>query len=82
MQKMTLHALPEDKPWSIDEFMEKTEEACRIAAIDLHRKSLMVEEAVEEVLELVKNATSSFKGAQDSDQFDLLDGKIHWILRK
>ena len=74
MQKITLHALPEDQPWSIEEFVEKTEEACRIAAIDLHRRSLMVEEAVEEVLQLVKNAAACFKTNAETDQYDLGNG--------
>ncbi|XP_011504753.1 PREDICTED: dynein heavy chain 5, axonemal [Ceratosolen solmsi marchali] len=73
MQKTRLYALPEDKPWSIEDFMEKTEELCRTAAVDLHRKSLMVEEAVEEVLELVKNATSTFKNTMDCDQFNFFN---------
>lgn len=71
MQKITLHALPEEEPWSIEEFVEKTDEACRNAAVDLHRKSLMVEEAVEEVLLLVKNAAKSFKSVFDADPFNL-----------
>ncbi|CAG5099433.1 Similar to DNAH5: Dynein heavy chain 5 [Cotesia congregata] len=70
MQKITLHALPEEDPWSIEEFLEKTNEACRVAAIDLHRRSLMVEEAVEEVLQLVKNAADNFKN-NEPDQYDL-----------
>lgn len=70
MQKITLHALPEEDPWSIDEFLEKTDETCRVAAIDLHRRSLMVEEAVEEVLQLVKNAADNFKN-NEPDQYDL-----------
>ncbi|XP_063990451.1 dynein axonemal heavy chain 5 [Diachasmimorpha longicaudata] len=74
MQKITLHALPEDEPWCIEEFLEKTEEACRIAAIDLHRRSQMVEEAVEEVLQLVKNAADSFKNAGEPDNFELANG--------
>lgn len=73
MQKITLHALPEEEPWTVEEFVEKTDEACRAAAVDLHRKSLMVEEAVEEVLELVRNAADSFKGVLDADQFSFLD---------
>ena len=75
MQKITLHALPEDEedPWSVEEFIEKNEETCRAAAVDLHRKSLMVEEAVEEVLALVKNAAGSFKRPDDIDQLVFLD---------
>ena len=69
MQKITLHALPEDEPWCIEEFIEKTEETCRNAAVDLHRKSLMVEDAVEEVLQLVKNAADTFNS--DVDQTNL-----------
>ncbi|TGZ53817.1 Dynein heavy chain 5, axonemal, partial [Temnothorax longispinosus] len=72
MQKVTLHALPEsDQPWTIEEFVEKNEEICRMAAVDLHRKSTMVEEAVEEVLQLVRKATDSFKST-NSNQFDFL----------
>ncbi|KAG5316099.1 DYH5 protein, partial [Acromyrmex insinuator] len=71
MRKVTLHALPEsDQPWTIEEFIEKNEEICRNAAIDLHRKSTMVEEAVEEVLQLVRKATDNFKS--NSNQFDFL----------
>ncbi|KAL7304210.1 hypothetical protein TKK_0003404 [Trichogramma kaykai] len=73
MQKITLHALPEDEPWSIEEFVEKNEETCRVAAVDLHRKSLMVEEAVEEVLALVKSAAEKFKTSDDSEQFFFFD---------
>lgn len=73
MQKVTLHALPEsDQPWTIEEFVEKNEEICRMAAVDLHRKSMMVEEAVEEVLQLVRKATDIFKSTANSNQFDFL----------
>lgn len=73
MQKVTLHALPEsDQPWTIEEFVEKNEEICRMAAVDLHRKSTMIEEAVEEVLQLVRKATDSFKSTTNSNQFDFL----------
>lgn len=41
--------------------MEKNEEACRLAALELNRKSQMVSEAVEEVLELVQNAAVTFR---------------------
>lgn len=73
MQKITLHSLPEDEPWNVENFFEKIEETCRTAAQDLNRKSMMVEEAVEEVLDLVKNAATAFKSVTDSDQFDYLN---------
>ncbi|XP_015833540.2 dynein axonemal heavy chain 5 isoform X3 [Tribolium castaneum] len=58
MQSVQLHALPEidDEPWSVDDFCDKMDEVCRSAATELHRKSLMVEEAVEEILTLVRKA--------------------------
>lgn len=44
---------------------------------ELNRKSQMVEEAVEEVLELVRKAAEAFKAAHESDDFDfLVDGNI------
>lgn len=74
MQKITLHSMPEsDQPWTIEEFVEKTEEVCRLAAVDLYRKSMMVEEAVEEVLDLVKNAAENFKAAANSSQFEFFN---------
>nr|XP_033322692.1 dynein heavy chain 5, axonemal isoform X1 [Megalopta genalis] len=76
MQKITLHMLPEsDQPWTIEEFVEKTEEICRLAAVDLYRKSMMVEEAVEEVLDLVKNAAENFKSAANSSQYDFFNNE-------
>lgn len=57
MQSISLHALPDadEEPWTVEEFIEKNDTICRSAATDLHRKSLMVEEAVEEILKLVRN---------------------------
>ncbi|XP_033349446.1 dynein heavy chain 5, axonemal isoform X1 [Bombus vosnesenskii] len=76
MQKITLHSMPEsDQPWTIEEFVEKTEEVCRLAAVDLYRKSMMVEEAVEEVLDLVKNAAENFKAAANSSQFEFFNSE-------
>lgn len=43
---------------------------------ELNRKSLMVEEAVEEVLDLVKKAAEEFKACGGVDEFDfLMEGK-------
>ncbi|XP_052132221.1 dynein axonemal heavy chain 5, partial [Frankliniella occidentalis] len=70
MQKVTLQALPDCDPWSVEEFLEKTEDTCRQAAVELHRKSLMVEEAVEEVLELVRKAAREFR--TDNDEFEFM----------
>lgn len=80
MQSVSLHVLPEDVSWSVDDFIDKIEATCRAAATELHRKSLMVEEAVEEILLLVRNAARNFQSTQP-DEFDFLkqDGKIRLI---
>lgn len=81
MQKVTLHSLPEsDQPWMIEEFVEKNEEICRMAAIDLHRKSMMVEEAVEEVLQLVRKATDIFKSTANSNQSDFPSNESNLLI--
>ncbi|KAJ9592734.1 hypothetical protein L9F63_015614, partial [Diploptera punctata] len=77
MQKVTLQALPSDDPWTVEEFLDRTEETCRHAAMELHRKSLMVEEAVEEVLELVRKAALAFKANSGVDEFDFLVEEIY-----
>ncbi|XP_060534779.1 dynein axonemal heavy chain 5 isoform X2 [Cylas formicarius] len=58
MQTVRLHALPEegDEPWTINDFCDSVDDVCRSAAAELHKRSLMVEEAVEEILTLVKKA--------------------------
>jgi hypothetical protein len=36
MQKVTLQALPTDEPWTVEEFLERTEDTCRNAAVVSH----------------------------------------------
>lgn len=47
----------------------------RLAAIELNRKSQMVSEAVEEVLNLVQDATQTFKSMMSTESADLPQGK-------
>lgn len=78
MQGISLHVLPEpDENWSVEEFIDKTETACLSAAVELQMKSLMVEEAVEEILVLVRNAANDMPG-ESGDEFDFIkqDGEI------
>lgn len=79
MQEVTLQILPgDDEIWTVDEFLEKSEESCRQAAIELNRKSQMVEEAVEEVLDLVDKASQVFQkmiGIENDLFADLSKGK-------
>ncbi|KAI8118220.1 axonemal, Dynein heavy chain 5 [Lucilia cuprina] len=74
MQEISLQVLPgDDEIWTVDEFLEKSEESCRKAAIELNRKSQMVSEAVEEVLNLVDKATETFKEIAGDDVVTLFD---------
>lgn len=47
----------------------------RLAAIELNRKSQMVSEAVEEVLNLVQNATQTFKSMMSHDSDNVAPGE-------
>lgn len=76
MQDITLQTLPPaGQTWTIEEFLDKNEESCRLAAIELNRKSQMVSEAVEEVLNLVQNATQTFKSMISTDSDILAPGE-------
>ncbi|KAB0801458.1 hypothetical protein PPYR_05812 [Photinus pyralis] len=77
MQTVTLHSLPDvdEEPWSLEDFCERTETVCRLAATDLHRKSLMVEEAVEEIIDLVRKAQQRHP-TYVGDEVFYFDGQI------
>lgn len=76
MQEISLQTLPSDGQfWTIEDFLEKNEESCRLAAIELNRKSQMVSEAVEEVLNLVQDATQTFKSMISTESDDLTQGR-------
>lgn len=65
--------------WSVQEFLDKNEDACRQAAIELNRKSQMVEEAVEEVLDLVQKASVIFRNmiGAENDIFGDEEQRMH-----
>nr|XP_023020662.1 dynein heavy chain 5, axonemal [Leptinotarsa decemlineata] len=71
MQTIQLHALPEmdEEPWSVETFCSKIDTVCRCAAVELHKKSLMVEEAVEEILSLVKKVDIDPDGTAEEEEF-------------
>ncbi|XP_055377517.1 dynein axonemal heavy chain 5 [Condylostylus longicornis] len=74
MQDVNLPVLPnDDEVWTTEEFLERSEIASRCAAIELNRKSQMVSEAVEEVLNLVDKATDTFKEIAGDDVVTLFD---------
>ncbi|CAG9558497.1 unnamed protein product [Danaus chrysippus] len=72
MQEVSLLTLPDEMPWSVEEFIECVETGCRSACVELNRKSLMVEEAVEEVLDLVKKAAQQVKPTEINPDFEFL----------
>lgn len=47
----------------------------RLAALELNRKSQMISEAVEEVLNLVQDATQKFKSMMSTDSDDFAQSK-------
>lgn len=51
---------------NLDEFCNKTDDVCRSSAVELHKKCMMIEEAVEEILLLVKQ-TRIDEGGGDGD---------------
>lgn len=69
----------DDELWTVQEFLEKNEDACRQAAIELNRKSQMVEEAVEEVLGLVQKASVIFRNmiGPENDLFGEEEQRMH-----
>nr|XP_022920640.1 dynein heavy chain 5, axonemal [Onthophagus taurus] len=81
MQNVTLHALPEKgkPPWTVETFCDGIENICRTGALELHRKSLMVEEAVEEILSLVKRTRIDGSDPSEEDELfpedDSIDGQ-------
>lgn len=79
MQAVQLHSLPEidEQPWTVDDFCEKMDEVCRSAATELHRKSLMVEEAVEEILCLVRRTRIDCPSQNADGYFE--DGKCTFV---
>jgi dynein heavy chain, axonemal len=53
MTNITLCELGDDEPVGVEAFVHKTEELCRVGALSLQAKSQHVEEAVEELVELL-----------------------------
>lgn len=82
MQMIQLHALPEanESPWSIEMSCIKIDSVCRNAASELHKKSLMVEEAVEEIMTLVKKINLSSEERLEDDF--MFEGQWKCIINK
>ncbi|XP_062925653.1 dynein axonemal heavy chain 5 [Mobula hypostoma] len=74
MSTIQLCKLPEEDPITCDEFVEKTKELCVKAAQVLHSKSSLVEEAANELINMLLDIESSreeeqkFKGSSRNEQ--------------
>lgn len=53
MATTTLCQLPQDEPWTVEEFLENTQELCTKGATVLQTKSLVVQEAASELIEML-----------------------------
>ena len=52
MDSILLYALPKTEPWTLERFLDEIKKACKEAANDLHRRSVMIEDAVEDLIGL------------------------------
>nr|XP_009683066.1 PREDICTED: dynein heavy chain 5, axonemal [Struthio camelus australis] len=66
MSSVPLCELPEDEPFSCEEFLQKTEELCRKGSQTLHLKSSLVEEAANELINMLLETEVQF--AKDDEK--------------
>ena len=52
ISEMELYEFPKSEPWTLEHFLEKVKENCVFVANELQRKSLMVEEAIEDLIRI------------------------------
>ena len=50
MDSVMLYTLPTNEAWTLDRFLEEIKSTCKDAANDLHRSSVMIEDAVEDLV--------------------------------
>jgi len=53
MSCLTLVELPEDEPWTVNDFLENTKKLCTHGASELQTKSLNVEDATNELINML-----------------------------
>ena len=51
-----LYALPKTEPWTLERFLDEIKTTCKESANDLHRRSVMIEDAVEDLIRLALEA--------------------------
>ena len=52
MTRIELYELPSAEPWALDRFLDKVKEKCKEGSKELHKKSAMVEDAIEDLIGL------------------------------
>ena len=56
MDSVKLYALPKTEPWTLEKFLDEIKTTCKESANDLHRRSVMIEDAVEDLIRLALEA--------------------------
>ena len=56
MDSVKLYALPKTEPWTLERFLDEIKTTCKESANDLHRRSVMIEDAVEDLIHLALEA--------------------------
>merc|ERR1712223_2185706 len=68
-----LYALPKTEPWTLERFLDEIKTTCKESANDLHRRSVMIEDAVEDLIRLALEALN----LPDPDADDAsMDGSV------
>ena len=68
MTELELYELPRHEPWTLHHFLERAKARCVFAAKELQRKSLMVEEAIEDLIELASQANPKRKQEEEVEK--------------
>ena len=68
MTELELYELPRDQPWTLDHFLDRVKARCVFAARELQRRSLMVEEAIEDLIEIATEANPKRKEEEDIEK--------------
>ena len=70
MDSVMLYTLPTNEAWTLDRFLDEIKGTCTEAANDLHRSSVMIEDAVEDLISLAMQSLNM----HDQDNEDGADG--------
>ncbi|XP_053402509.1 dynein axonemal heavy chain 5-like isoform X4 [Mercenaria mercenaria] len=68
MATTTLCQLPQEEPWTVEEFLENTQELCAKGATILQTKSLVVEEAATELIEMLLRVNEKEEDDTEEDK--------------